>query len=160
VQKRLITTLFASVYLIFAFAAVGCGPSPDVDAPAPGPAAQDELTADQIENGIGPITEVVLEAVDPSLAATGAELYTLKCSSCHKLDSRYIGPALADVTLRRTPEFVMNMMLNPEEMTQRHPEGKKLLAEYIAPMANQSLTTDEARAILEYLRSEAKELDL
>ena len=53
----------------------------------------------------------------------------------------------------------MNMILNPEEMVQRHPEAKAMLAEYIAPMANQSLTQEEARAILEYIRREASTTD-
>jgi hypothetical protein len=48
----------------------------------------------------------------------------------------------------------MNMILNPEEMVQKDPIAKQLLVEYNgAPMANQNLTEDEARAILEYFRT-------
>ena len=112
-----------------------------------------ELTAEQLENGIGPITSVTLAPIDPALAAAGQEIFVLKCSACHKPDERYVGPALGDVTTRRTPEYVMNMMLNPEEMVQRHPEAKALLAQFMAPMPNQSLTRDDARAVLEYLRT-------
>ncbi|MCX8011211.1 MAG: mS29 family ribosomal protein, partial [Ignavibacteria bacterium] len=61
-------------------------------------------------------------------------------------------PAQRDVLDRRTPEYVMNMMLNPDEMLKRHPEAKKMFAEYLTPMTNQNLTMDEARAILEYFR--------
>ncbi len=152
--------LFPSVILVFLVLA-GCGSSSDEaeTSTASNTATESDLTADQIEKGIGPITNVELGPVDAALATQGEELFIQKCGSCHKLESRYIGPALADVTMRRAPEFIMNMMLNPEEMTKRHPEAKKLLAEYIAPMANQSLTQEEARAILEYLRREAKELD-
>ena len=39
-------------------------------------------------------------------------------------------------------------------MVKENPAAKQLLAEYIAPMANQSLTQDEARAVLEYFRTE------
>jgi len=46
----------------------------------------------------------------------------------------------------------MNMILNPLEMTQRHPATKELLAEYFTPMAPLGLTEDEARNVLEYLR--------
>ena len=45
------------------------------------------------------------------------------------------------------------MILNPEEMVAKNPEAKKLLAEYLAPMANQNLTEKEARLILEYFRT-------
>ena len=47
----------------------------------------------------------------------------------------------------------MNMILNPVEMTLKDPVARALLIEYNgAPMANQSLTEEEARAILEYFR--------
>jgi len=45
------------------------------------------------------------------------------------------------------------MILNPAEMIQKHPETKKLLAEYSVPMTFQNVTKDDARAILEYFRT-------
>lgn len=112
-----------------------------------------DLTEWELENGIGPFTEKVeLGQIDPALVVTGEEIFTLKCSACHKLDERYVAPPLRDVTSRRTPEFVLNMMLNPLEMTQRHPATRELLAEYFTPMTPQGLTEDDAWALLEYLR--------
>ncbi len=73
--------------------------------------------------------------------------------SCHKLGERFIDPALGDVLSRRTPRYVLNMILNPDKMVKRHPEAKKLLTEYLAPMAQQNLSPDDARAVLEYIRS-------
>ena len=128
------------------------GATPEADAPAD----PSGLTAEQLEKGIGPVTNLELGPLDAELAAEGEAAYNLKCTACHKLEERFIGPPLADVTERRTPEFIMNMMLNPVEMTQKHPEAKKLLAEYIAPMADQSLSHEESRAILEYLRHAAQ----
>jgi hypothetical protein len=49
----------------------------------------------------------------------------------------------------------MNMILNPMEMVERHPVAKQLLAEHMTFMANQNLTVDDARAVLEYLRTQA-----
>ena len=46
----------------------------------------------------------------------------------------------------------MNMMLNPTEMVEKHPEVKGMLAEFLTPMPNQNLTEDDARAVLEYIR--------
>ena len=51
----------------------------------------------------------------------------------------------------------MNMVLNPQEMVERHPVAKKLLAEHMTSMPNQGLTPDEARQVVEYLRHEAAE---
>jgi hypothetical protein len=48
----------------------------------------------------------------------------------------------------------MNMILNADEMVQRHPVIRELLAEFYTPMPVQVRDPDEARAILEYLRSE------
>ena len=102
--------------------------------------------------GIGPIKHVELAAINDDLATEGEALFTKMCTACHKMDARHVGPALADVTNRRTPEWIMNMILNPDVMTKKDPDAYALIAEYIAPMANQSLTEEQTRAILEYFR--------
>ena len=84
----------------------------------------------------------------------GSEVYEAKCTACHKEEEKFIGPPPKDILKRRTPEWVMNMILNPEEMIQKDPIARKLLMESNgAPMANQNLTEEEARAILEYFRT-------
>lgn len=115
------------------------------------------LTPFQLEHGIGPVTSPVVFAasVDKTLAAGGAKVFEQKCSACHKMGERYVGPALGDVTKRRSPAFVMNMALNPLGMVEKHPETKKLLAEYFVAMPNQNISPDEARQVLEYLRTQA-----
>jgi len=145
--------------LLMAALLVGCGGSETPDAQANQPAASATaaapaaLTAIELEQGLGPIRDLQLGPVDEALASTGQEAFTMKCSACHKIESRYVAPMLGDVLSRRTPEFVMNMMLNATEMVQRHPEVQKLLAEFFTPMPVQITDQSEARAILEYLRS-------
>lgn len=138
--------------------AIGCGSQPATNSEAPGtPAAISDpsrLSTDELENGIGPVKDaVVLGDPDAALAETGKTIFEQKCLSCHKLGERFIGPDLAGVLSRRSPRYVMNMILNPDEMVKRHPEAKKLLAEYLAPMAQQNLTPADARAVLEYIRT-------
>lgn len=112
------------------------------------------LTFFEYDNGIGPIKEkITLGQIDEIKAKSGEKIFTEKCTQCHKLDERYTGPALRDVTTRRTPEFILNQILNPEEMTKRHPEVKKMLATYATQMTFQNVTEDDAKAILEYFRS-------
>jgi cytochrome c oxidase cbb3-type subunit 3 len=106
------------------------------------------------DKGIGAITDVSLGEIDPQLVSKGSELFVNKCSACHKLDKRFVGPPLRGITERRTPEWIMNMILDPDKMVKGNKAAKELLEEYISPMANQSLTQDEARAILEYFRTE------
>ena len=48
----------------------------------------------------------------------------------------------------------MNILLNPTEMLQKDPIAKALLKEYNnIQMLNQNLSQEEARAIVEYLRT-------
>lgn len=110
---------------------------------------------DLTNKGVGPITSVTLSAdIDQKMAAHGKDVYEKMCTACHKADKKYIGPAPSGILNRRTPEWVMNMILNPEVMIVQDPLAKDLLMEFNgAPMANQNLTEVEARAILEYFRT-------
>ena len=111
------------------------------------------LTDFELKNGIGPIKEIIeLSAIDAALVKKGEEIFNSKCAACHKLDERYVGPAQRDLLQRRSPEYIMNMMLNPEEMYKNHPEAKKLFTEYLTPMPNQNLSVEDARAVLEFFR--------
>lgn len=151
------------IYLVLALALFGaaCSRSNTDAEPAPNGAAapSDGLSAQELENGIGPVSSVTLGAIDAALAEEGEAAFTMKCSACHKFDQRYVGPPLGGVLDRRTPVYVMNMMLNPDEMVKRHPEARAMLAEYMTPMPNQNLNRDEARAILEYFRQVADTSD-
>lgn len=102
---------------------------------------------------IGPVEEVKLGAIDQNLVDQGKKTFQNKCSTCHQLDKRMVGPALRGVTSRRSPEFIMNMILNPTEMQNEHPVVKKLIAEFGTRMADLGIDREEARALLEYLRS-------
>ena len=112
-------------------------------------------SSDPMENkGIGPISSVTLGEIDQALVSEGETVFKAKCTACHKISKKFVGPALKGITERRSPEWIMNMTLNPEEMIQKDPIAKQLLAEANgAPMANQNLTEEEARALLEYFRT-------
>lgn len=104
--------------------------------------------------GIGPVQEEMkLAAIDNNLVVKGKEIFDVKCVSCHKFDSRLVGPPLKDVTKRRRPEWIMNQILNPLEMTQKDPVAKELFAQYLVQMTFQDVTHDDARAMLEYFRA-------
>lgn len=150
------TTLLA---LLLAAACGGDAPPPaDAAAASTGgattaSAASSDLTPEELEQGIGPIRNLELGPIDHELAEEGEKAFVTKCSACHKLEERYVGPELGQVLSRRRPEFVMNQILNSTEMVQRHPAIKELLAQYYTPMPVQVTDQAEARAILEYLRS-------
>ena len=155
--------LTASLFLILILIFTGCGEKSNDEQPASKNesvkekmAAKLGITVFELDNGIGPVKEKMqLSALDNALAASGKEIFVSKCAQCHKMDERYTGPALREVTKIRTPEYIMNMILNPQEMTQKHPEARKMLAMYANQMTFQNVTQEDARAILEYFRSEA-----
>lgn len=108
--------------------------------------------AETADLGVGPAQEVKLEAVNPAMAKDGKVIFSAKCSACHKMSERYVGPALKDVTKRRAPQWILNMILNPAEMLQKNATAQELLAEYLTPMTFQNVSADEARKLLEYFR--------
>lgn len=116
------------------------------------PASQ-RITLD--EKGVGQIKELTLDPeIDAEMAAAGEALYTTNCTACHKLDKRFIGPSPKGILERRSPEWIMNMILDPQLMTEQDRCAKDLLIEFNgAAMANQNLTVEETRAILEYFRT-------
>ncbi|HAQ39344.1 MAG TPA: cytochrome C [Saprospirales bacterium] len=109
----------------------------------------------KMNKGIGPITSLILdETIDSVMVKKGKDVFDAKCTACHKVDKTYIGPSPKGILERRSPEFVMNMILNPEKMIAENELTKQMVAEFNgAIMANQNLTEEEARAVLEYFRT-------
>ena len=105
--------------------------------------------------GVGPVKSVDLDPeIDQAMAAEGKKVYDQMCLACHRIGKKFIGPPPNGILERRTPEWVMNMILNPQEMVQKDPLANDLLKEFNgSPMSNQGLTEDQARAILEYFRT-------
>ena len=150
-MKLRILTILTISGLLFS----NCGQkSPKSQTQTSGPAQEQGISDFELVNGIGPITEEIsLNEVTQERLDEGQSIFKTKCSACHKVTERYIGPDLGLVLNNRTPTYVMNMILNPDGMVKEHPEAKALLAEFLAPMPNQNLTEDEALAIVQYMKS-------
>lgn len=85
---------------------------------------------------------------------SGTAIYGLKCQSCHKLTAdKLVGPGWKEVTKRRTPVWIMNMITNTEMMLDSDAEARKLLELCMVRMPNQNLTKDQARSMLEFMRN-------
>jgi mono/diheme cytochrome c family protein len=155
---RRLSVLMISV-LATSLVVTGCGGGKSDQPPAAGApqsgAGDGGLTPFEQENGIGPIKQAIeLGPIDHEKAEEGKKLFEAKCVLCHKMTERYVGPALGEVTQRRTAAYIMNMVLNPEEMYTKHPVARQLLAEHMTQMPNLSLTQDQARELVEYLRTQ------
>ena len=135
--------------LITVLVFTACKEAPKTEKKVEKPVSNEVPASKQValdNKGVGPITNVELGAnIDQAMAKAGAELFKNKCTACHKADRKFIGPAPTGILERRSPEWVMNMILNPEVMVKEDPLAKQLLIEFNgSPMANQGLTEDEA----------------
>jgi mono/diheme cytochrome c family protein len=110
---------------------------------------------DLTNRGVGLIKTIELSGnINNEMASKGSELFKSNCTACHRPLKKFIGPAPVNILERRTPEWIMNMILDPEKMVKEDPLARELLIEFNgSPMANQSLSEEEARAILEYFRT-------
>jgi cytochrome c551/c552 len=106
------------------------------------------------ERGIGKFTNVeVSDKLNKGMADAGKIVYDVKCASCHKLtDERLVGPGWKGVTKRYRPEWIMNFSTNPDEMLDKDPKAQAQLEICLVRMPNQSLTDDNARHVLEFMR--------
>ncbi|MBL6875942.1 MAG: cytochrome c [Chitinophagales bacterium] len=162
-MKNITNSLFKLSIFLFLYA---CG-----EAPSPGLNVENKqnikkytkearITLEDITDplsykGVGPIDKLILkETIDETLASHGMEVFNANCIACHKMDSRLVGPALAGVVERRSPEWIMNMILNPEGMLEQDTLTMALFNEYKSPMLNQHLSEEDARAVLEYFRAD------
>lgn len=116
------------------------------------------LTEFQLNYGIGPVTERlnIDDELDMDMVAQGRQIFDSVCVACHQLDASISGPRLRNVTENREPEFIMNFVLNPDEMREMHPVGRQLDEEYTINMLDMGVSRDNAKAILEYLRAAAR----
>ena len=150
-MKLPLTLLFTFTLI---FAACSGGESGEKSQATSETQQEEGLSDFELEHGIGPVTEVVeLGELDPELAAEGKKVFEAKCTACHKPTERYIGPASGEILDRRSATYAMNMIMNPDEMTKKHPEGKKMMREYMSPMPYQNVSIEQARAIVEYFRT-------
>lgn len=116
------------------------------DAPAPGQVVQSKPQYYKIK-------EVQFDAnPNKDMATKGQKLFETVCSSCHKYDERYVGPALGGVTHRRPPEYIMNMILDTDVMIENDDTVRCLLQTYMLKMPNMAVDPKDARNVLEHLR--------
>lgn len=109
------------------------------------------------DRGIGPVKSVELGPINKKMVANGKAIFNSKCFICHELVQKKIGPPLRDITEERTPEYIMNLMLNSVQMQKEDPKLKVLIKKYNnVIMPDPGLNQTQARSVLEYLRSVAK----
>jgi cytochrome c551/c552 len=143
------TIVFSGLYFLTA-----CGEGVDKSAK---PIDVQELTKNQPETHGAEIKESDIQLTNPLNAewiSSGKNIYELKCQSCHRLtEEKLVGPGWKDVTKRRKPVWIMNMATNVDMMLETDAEAQKLLEQCMVRMPNQNLAKEDARKVLEFMRS-------
>lgn len=149
-----LTTMIPAVLIAATFSLLSCKEGAKKE---PKPVDITELTKDKPEVHGDLLTEAditISSPLDQAMAASGKSIYELKCQSCHRLtEDRLVGPGWKNVTKRREPVWIMNMITNVDVMLETDAEAQKQLELCLVRMPNQNITKDEARQVLEFMRS-------
>jgi len=114
--------------------------------------AEQEVASEPEEESLVAYVDLT-DPLDMDLVTQGYNIFKVKCSSCHTLDTtQFLVPAFAGVTNRRSPEWIMNMILNVDKMVVRDSTARALLKKHKIKMPDPDLDVEEARAVLEFLR--------
>lgn len=109
------------------------------------------------DQGTGPVKNVELGPINKKMVDEGKKIFSAKCLVCHEMDQKKVGPPLRNVTKERTPEYIMNLLVNSVQMQKENHIVKELLKKYNnVPMPDPAITQAQARSVLEYMRSMAK----
>ncbi|HEY4967794.1 MAG TPA: cytochrome c [Puia sp.] len=105
--------------------------------------------------GVGRFKNVQLShPPDLAMAAKGKAVFQSKCFACHKLTSEtLVGPGWLGVTDRRTPEWIMNWVTNTKVMLDKDLVAQTERVVCLIRMPNQDLTDEQARNVLEFMRT-------
>ncbi len=104
--------------------------------------------------GLITAADLTLGDIDNAMAEKGKTTYDVKCQACHSTgENRVVGPGWKGITTKREPAWIMNMILNVDVMLSDDPEAQKLLEQCLVRMPNQNLKKDEAREVLEFMRT-------
>lgn len=156
-MKRM-TLVAAAIFLAGSLVFVSCGgnDSSSTDATTETTTGTTATTGDNEVHGdlIQPGDVQLSTPLNADWVAQGKQIYDVKCQSCHKLDdTRVVGPGWKGITQKREPAWIMNMITNVDVMLEQDPEAQKLLEQCLVRMPNQNISKDEARSILEFMRS-------
>ncbi len=144
-KKLTLNTLKALTLVGLTTFAMACGGGESTPATTTvSSAAAENSEAAAAVAGLITADDVNLGPIDQGMVAKGKELYDLKCQACHSLGTnRVVGPGWQGVADQRKPEWIMNMIVHTDAM----------LEECLVRMPNQNLSKDDARNVLEFMRS-------
>lgn len=91
----------------------------------------------------------------------GKSIFLSRCAACHNVNKQLTGPALAGVHERRSIEWIVNFVNSSQAMVKKGDKDAVALFEKFnkVPMPDHpDLTADHIKSIVEYIKSESKEV--
>ncbi len=146
--------LIIGIAIAVGFSIIACGEETSKTQAAKDAAAADSLKKYDPNKGEGKFKDIVLdEKLNGEMAEGGNKTFEAKCSACHKLtDEKLVGPGWKGVTGRHQPSWIMNFITNTDEMINKDPAAQAQLEICLVRMPSQSLSDNDARALLEFMR--------
>ena len=121
-MKKVFSLLTFTLLTAALFTACGGGNS-EAEQSSPEPQATEAQETHGLEFKAGDVQ--LTTPLNQEWVTAGKATYDLKCQSCHKLnDERVVGPGWKDVTKRREPHWIMNMITNVDMMLETDPEAQ------------------------------------
>lgn len=129
-----------------------CGGPSAPKEPAPATAPTEAVPA--YPAGFITAADITLGPIDQGKVEAGRKIFDEKCHVCHGLtDQKVVGPGWKGITQQRKPEWIMNMILHTEWMLENDTAAQNLVELTKARMTDQELTKDQARDMLELMRT-------
>ena len=159
-SKRTLNTFSVLALVGLTAFAMACGGSESSSSTASTPApagtekAETAMVTPAPTPGLITADDIKLGEIDQGMVTKGKEIYDVKCQACHSLGTnRVVGPGWQGVVEQRKPEWIMNMILHTDAMLESDEQAQALLEECLVRMPNQNLDKDDARNVLEFMRS-------
>lgn len=106
------------------------------------------------EGFIQPGDLVLNDKIDTGMVAEANKIFNTKCHVCHsKTDQKVVGPGWKGVINERKPEWIMNMILHTQWMVENDTAAQNLVVLTKTVMPDQQLSKEQARAMLELIRT-------
>lgn len=147
--------MFRTMTLLFVLALFACTSKQEAENAAQKSPTPSEAAAPQPEVHGTEVKSVELtHPLNKDWVVAGRGVYDTKCSACHKLTAeKLVGPGWEGVTKKREPAWILNMITNVEMMLEKDPKAQELLEQCLVRMPNQNVSQEDARKILEFMRS-------